>query len=189
MVSGGALRRLRSRRLPTRVKQGGNVTAASIITQTAPALSASGAAGPHSGQRRPPRDHRQGRQGCPTGSDLRSPAAGAVGSGRREAVALQADAAERRPGRSRYDDYSHVYDGWLGFVQDGSLGIGLHLIEARELRPPIRESAGTGNAGSGPQVSNEIKRSKSYAWELAVSAMNLVVLQGAVGPAGPCGAA
>jgi len=25
-------------------------------------------------------------------------------------------------------------------------------IEARELRPPIRESAGTGNAGSGPQV-------------------------------------
>jgi hypothetical protein len=28
------------------------------------------------------------------------------------------------------------------------------------LRPPIRESAGTGNAGSGPQVLSEIKRNK-----------------------------
>ena len=111
---------------PSRIKQGGNVTAASIINQTRPVYPASGAAGPYSRQRCSSRHHRQGRQGCPTRSDLRSPASGAVGSGCRETVALQAHAVERRPGGSRYDDYSHVHDGWLGFVQDGGPGVGLH---------------------------------------------------------------
>ncbi len=107
---------------PQRVKQGGNVTAASILTQTRPLY---------------PPLARQARiqgnvvlhaiidkdgKGCPARSDFRSPPAGAVRSGCREAVALQADAAERRSGRSRYDDYSHIYDGWLGFCGTAAWG-------------------------------------------------------------------
>jgi len=37
-------------------------------------------------------------------------------------------------------------------------------FEGRELRQPVWVSAGTGNAGSGQQYSNDIKRSESNAW-------------------------
>ncbi len=51
---------------PSRIKQGGNVTAAVDHYADPSALSAPGAAGSYSRQRGSSRDHRQGRQGCPT---------------------------------------------------------------------------------------------------------------------------
>ena len=48
-------------RTQSRIKLGGQVQAAKVIAQPQPVYPASGAAGPHSGQRCAARDHRQGR--------------------------------------------------------------------------------------------------------------------------------